>query len=49
MDESSRCGPLVSKRQQESVSSYISSGIEQGATLVAGGEGMPDGLGSGFS
>ena len=48
MDESSRCGPLVSKRQQESVSSFISSGIEEGATLVAGGEGMPDGLESGY-
>ena len=48
MDESNKCGPLVSRRQQESVSSYISSGIEQGATLVAGGEGMPDGLNSGF-
>ena len=48
MDESSRCGPLVSKRQQESVSSFISSGIEDGATLVAGGEGMPDGLESGY-
>ena len=48
MDESSRCGPLVSKRQQESVSAFISSGIEEGATLVAGGEGMPDGLESGY-
>ena len=48
MDESTKCGPLVSKRQQQSVSSYISSGIEQGATLVAGGEGMPDGIESGF-
>ena len=48
MDESSRCGPLVSKRQQESVSSFISSGIEEGATLVAGGEGMPDGLERGY-
>ncbi len=48
MDGSNKCGPLVSKRQQESVSSYISSGIDQGATLVAGGEGMPDGIESGF-
>ena len=48
LDESSRCGPLVSKRQQESVSSYISKGIDEGATLVAGGEGMPNGLERGF-
>ena len=48
MDGTSKCGPLVSKRQQESVSRYISTGIDEGATLVAGGEGMPDDLDSGF-
>ena len=48
MIEGNRCGPLVSKKQQESVSSFISSGIEEGATLVAGGEGLPDGLECGF-
>ena len=48
MEEGVRCGPLVSKSQQESVSSFISSGIEEGATLVAGGEGFPDGLECGF-
>ena len=48
MDESSLCGPLVSRSQQESVSSYIASGIKEGATLIAGGEGMPDGLDRGF-
>ncbi len=48
MDESIRCGPMVSARQQESVAGYIASGITEGATLVAGGEGMPDGLDSGF-
>ncbi|MEE2624937.1 MAG: aldehyde dehydrogenase family protein [Candidatus Thermoplasmatota archaeon] len=48
LDEANRCGPLVSKRQQESVSAYISKGIDDGATLVAGGEGMPDGLAQGF-
>ena len=48
MDGTSKCGPLVSRKQQEIVSSYISSGIDDGATLVAGGEGVPDGLDSGF-
>ena len=48
MDETNKCGPLVSKKQQDSVASFISKGIEEGATLVAGGEGMPDGLGKGF-
>jgi len=48
LDESMRCGPMVSRRQQESVTAYIASGIAEGATLVAGGEGMPDGLDSGY-
>jgi acyl-CoA reductase-like NAD-dependent aldehyde dehydrogenase len=48
MDENNRCGPLVSKKQQESVLEFISRGIEDGATLIAGGEGMPDGLDRGF-
>ena len=43
-----RCGPMVSKRQQESVVSYITSGIGEGATLVAGGPGMPEGLDEGY-
>jgi len=47
-DESMRCGPMVSARQQESVAGYIASGLSEGATLVAGGEGMPEGLESGF-
>ena len=48
LDEANRCGPLVSKRQQESVSDYIAKGIDEGATLVAGGEGMPEGTDRGF-
>tara|TARA_Y100000768_G_scaffold54994_1_gene36499 strand:+ start:1344 stop:2801 length:1458 start_codon:yes stop_codon:yes gene_type:complete len=48
MDEGMRCGPMVSKSQQESVTSFISGAMEEGATLVAGGEGMPDGLERGF-
>ena len=42
------CGPMVSKRQQESVAAHIASGIAEGAALVVGGEGMPDGLDSGY-
>ena len=48
MDESKRCGPMVSERQQESVSSFIAAGIEEGATLLVGGLGMPDGLDKGY-
>ena len=48
MDESKFCGPMVSSKQQDSVSSYIAAGIEEGATLVAGGLGMPEGLDKGY-
>ena len=48
LDDATRCGPMVSARQQASVSEYIQSGLDQGATLVAGGMGMPDGLETGF-
>ena len=48
LEEGTRCGPLISKKQQESVNSYIRSGIEEGAKLLIGGEGMPDGLTKGF-
>ena len=41
-------GPLVSRRQHERVSGLIQSGIDQGATVVAGGTGRPDGLKRGF-
>tara|TARA_B100000003_G_scaffold67830_1_gene60721 strand:- start:2733 stop:4151 length:1419 start_codon:yes stop_codon:yes gene_type:complete len=48
LEESTRCGPLISKKQQESVNSFIRNGIEEGAKLLVGGEGMPDGLKRGF-
>ena len=48
LDESMRCWPMVSKRQQEGVASYIAGGVEEGATLVAGGPGMPGGLDEGY-
>ena len=48
MDESKRCGPMASSKQQESVSSYIAAGIDEGATILAGGLGMPDGLDKGY-
>ncbi|MBO1625134.1 aldehyde dehydrogenase family protein [Bacillus arachidis] len=37
LDPKIEMGPLVSKKQQERVLSYIKSGIEEGAKLVAGG------------
>jgi aldehyde dehydrogenase (NAD+) len=39
-----KVGPLVSKAQFERVQGYIRKGIEEGATLIAGGPGKPDGL-----
>ncbi len=41
-------GPVVSKAQFNIIQDYISKGIEEGATLVAGGLGRPDGLDKGW-
>ncbi len=41
-------GPVSSKAQFDSVRDYIQKGIDEGATLVAGGPDMPDGRNSGF-
>ncbi|WP_414449620.1 aldehyde dehydrogenase family protein [Burkholderia sp. 22PA0099] len=41
-------GPMVSRRQWERVQGYIRLGTEEGARLLAGGEGRPDGLSAGW-
>ncbi|WP_449428882.1 aldehyde dehydrogenase family protein [Rhodanobacter umsongensis] len=41
-------GPMVSARQWERVQSYIRIGLEEGATLLAGGAGRPDGVHAGW-
>ncbi len=41
-------GPVVSKNQFISVQGYIQKGIDEGATLIAGGLGRPEGLDKGF-
>ena len=46
--ETTRLGPVASKRQFEKVQAMIRSGIEEGAELVAGGTGRPPGLPRGF-
>lgn len=43
-----KLGPLVSATQRERVLNYIRKGIAEGATLVTGGEAMPDGLTNGY-
>jgi betaine-aldehyde dehydrogenase len=48
MDPATEIGPMVAQRQQERVQKYIALGQEEGARLVAGGVGMPDGLDRGW-
>ncbi len=47
-DEKAFMGPVVNKRQWNKIQVMIDSGIEEGATLVAGGHDSPVGLESGF-
>jgi len=44
----STIGPLVSKAQFEKVQRFIGHGLEEGATLVAGGKGRPEGISKGY-
>ena len=46
--EETTMGPVVSERQWAKIQSYIAKGISEGATLVTGGEGRPEGLGTGY-
>ena len=48
MDPATTLGPMVSRRQYDRVRDLIDSGIAEGATLVAGGPGRPQGLNRGF-
>jgi betaine-aldehyde dehydrogenase len=48
MDPETAIGPLVAQRQQERVEKYIALGQEEGARLVTGGNGMPEGLEKGW-
>jgi acyl-CoA reductase-like NAD-dependent aldehyde dehydrogenase len=41
-------GPLASSAQRDRVNGYIQKGIDEGATLVTGGTGAPEGLDKGF-
>ncbi|NRF37808.1 aldehyde dehydrogenase family protein [Pedobacter foliorum] len=43
-DEKTNVGPMVSIKQYERVQHYINLGLEEGATLLAGGSGKPEGL-----
>jgi aldehyde dehydrogenase (NAD+) len=48
LDPSSRIGPLVSQAQWARVQGYIERGLEEGARLVCGGPGKPEGLDRGY-
>jgi aldehyde dehydrogenase (NAD+) len=47
-DPEAQIGPMVSQKQWERVQSYIDLGLEEGAVLLSGGTGRPDGLASGW-
>jgi len=46
--EKTTVGPVVSKLQFERVEGYIEKGIAEGATVISGGVGRPDGLSQGY-
>lgn len=47
-DPNSALGPLISEAQYKRVQHYIKLGIEEGATLIAGGLGKPEGFTKGY-
>ena len=46
--ENTEVGPLVSEQQWDKVQGLIQAGIDEGATLAAGGTGRPDGIDKGY-
>ncbi|MGA8203447.1 MAG: aldehyde dehydrogenase family protein, partial [Woeseiaceae bacterium] len=47
-DDGVMVGPLVSEAQWNKVQALIQKGIDEGATLAAGGTGRPDGISKGY-
>jgi acyl-CoA reductase-like NAD-dependent aldehyde dehydrogenase len=48
MEEGNHLGPLISQAQWERVQGYIAKGVEEGARVVAGGPGKPEGRETGY-
>ena len=48
IDETTQLGPLVNRNQFERVQKLIQTGIDEGARLVTGGAGRPEGMEKGF-
>src|SRR6266403_2164221 len=46
--EGTTIGPVVNRGQWDKIQTLINKGIEEGATLVAGGPGLPEGVNKGF-
>jgi len=46
--EGTHLGPVVNRSQWDKIQGLIQSGIDEGATLAAGGTGLPEGLNRGF-
>jgi aldehyde dehydrogenase (NAD+) len=42
------CGPVISAKQRDRVMGYIQKGTDEGATLLVGGTGAPEGLDTGY-
>jgi aldehyde dehydrogenase (NAD+) len=47
-DPKTAIGPMVSQTQYERIESYIRKGIEEGAEVLVGGEGHPEGFEAGY-
>lgn len=48
MDPATTLGPMVSRTQYDRIQALIEAGMAEGATLVAGGPGRPEGLNRGY-
>lgn len=46
--EGTTIGPVVNRTQWDKIQALIQKGVEEGATLVAGGPGLPEGVNKGF-
>jgi aldehyde dehydrogenase (NAD+) len=47
-DPATLCGPVISDKQRQRVLGYIEKGIDEGATMLAGGTDIPEGFDKGF-